>query len=106
MHKELKLETLNNGAVGELFTEEFGKVLANINDLNVEPEAIREITIKIKIKPSRDRLTATTAVSAVSKLSPNMPIAGSAFFVFEKNKPKAFIHNPRQEMISGMVVKE
>ena len=102
-HKELKLTTINGGAVEDIFNDELNKVLRNINDLNAEADSVREINIKFKLKPSKDRLTATTSIQATSKLAPHIPIAGSAFFTFDKNKPKAYAHNPNQMTLDGVI---
>lgn len=67
-YKKVDLTTINNGAAVELFDEHFKKVMANINDLTVESLAAREITIKVKVKPSKDRRTAQTVVQVSSKL--------------------------------------
>src|SRR3989339_1646960 len=101
-YENLKLTNVNNGAIDDLFNEELGKVLNNINDLNVEADAVREIRINIKIKPSKDRLTATTAISVSSKLASNVANEGSVFFSFENNKPKAYANNYRQMTIQDL----
>jgi hypothetical protein len=100
--KELGLMSMNGGAVEDLFNEELGKVLRNIGDLNTDPEAVREICVRIKIAPSKDRMTAATLIQATSRLAPNVPVAGSAFFAFENNKPKAYTHNPNQMVFDGI----
>ncbi len=101
--KELSLSTLNGGALEDLFNEEFKKVLGNINDLNAEADTPREICIKIKIQPSKDRLTAETLVQVSSKLAPHKPIAGTTFFAFENNKHKAYTQNPKQMTFGDIV---
>lgn len=94
--KELKLSTLNGGAAEDLFNEELDRVLRNINDINTEATAIREITLKIKIVPSENRGAATTAIQATSRLAPNKPVAGTAVLGFSGNQPKAYAYDPRQ----------
>jgi hypothetical protein len=94
--KEVSLQTFNNGSMSELFDEELKKVLVNINDINVEADFTREITLKIKIKPSRDRRSAITSVQAISKLAPVCPHQGSVFLSFNGNKPVALSNDVRQ----------
>lgn len=94
--KKLKLNTLNSGAVEELFDEELKKVLSNIHDVNIEADAVREIVIKVKIKPSKDRRSAVTSVQSYSKLAPCVPHEGSLFLAFQDNKPEAFVNDVRQ----------
>lgn len=95
-YEQLKLTNINNGAVEDLFNEELDKVMRNVNDLNVNPDAIREIRITLKIKPSKDRLTATTELAVSSRLAANVSQEGSIFFSFRENKPKAFANNYKQ----------
>lgn len=98
--KELTLENLNGGAVKELFEEELKKVLVNINDINVEADFAREILIKVKIKPSKDRRAAITSVQAMSKLAPVCANQGSMFLAFNGNKPIAYANDYRQTEIN------
>lgn len=67
-YQKVSLTTLNNGAAVELFQEEFEKVMRNINDVSVESDSVREIVLKVKIKPSKDRSSAATLIQASSKL--------------------------------------
>lgn len=102
--KKLQLSNISGGAVEELFDEELEKVLFNINDINTEAESSREILIKIKVIPSKDRLTASTSVQVYSKLAPHCSANGSLFMGFEGNRPQAYANNPRQMTLSGDVV--
>lgn len=67
-YEQLSLNNFGNGAANELFDEEMKKVIANINDVTVNSEAAREIVLKFKIKPSKDRQSAMTTVTCLSKL--------------------------------------
>lgn len=65
------LEQVNNGAIGELFQEEFKKILNNLADENTSWKTQRSITISLKVKlSSEERDTATTLVEVVSKVAP------------------------------------
>lgn len=95
-YQKVRLESINNGAAQELFEEEFKKVLTNINDISVEADAVREIKLVFKIKPSKDRQTAITTVEAHSKLATVMPHSSSIYLSFRDNKPEAFVSNMKQ----------
>ena len=70
----VSLEDVNNGAVTELFGDEFKKLLKNLTDEDTSWRAPREITIKLKVKlNSETRETATTLVEVTSKLAPPKP---------------------------------
>jgi hypothetical protein len=66
----VSLETINSGAVIDLFTEAFEKLLENVADDNTEPDKVRSITIKLAVKPSKDRSKADTKVEVTSRLAP------------------------------------
>jgi hypothetical protein len=101
-YDNLKLQNLNQGAAEDLFNEELDRVLRNIHDVNTKPDAVREIKLIVKIKPSKDRATATTALQASSKLAPAMPHEGSVLFSFQNNKPKAYTNNLKQMTIDDL----
>lgn len=68
---KLSLANLKNGAAIEAVDEELAGVLENIQDLNTQPTAVREITMKVKIKPDEDRSLCDIMVTCwPSKLAP------------------------------------
>lgn len=95
-YKRVDLTTINNGAAVELFKEEFDKVLRNINDISVESDAVREITLKFKIKPTKDRSSATTTIQSSSKLVSIKEHEASVFLANRNNAIEAFVTNPNQ----------
>ena len=82
-YKVMTLENLNSGAVTELFDEEFSKLLKNIADDNTEPDKVRSITIKLMVKPSKDRSKADTRVAVTSILAPLKP--HESYILLENN---------------------
>ena len=52
---EISLANINHGAVVERADYYIKEVIRNINDLNTVAETVRELTIKLKFKPSKDR---------------------------------------------------
>ena len=97
--KKVELSTINNGAAVELFQEEMDKVLKNINDISVDADAVREIKLVFKIKPTHDRLSAAVIIEAQSKLASVQKHSGSMFLSNKKNGIEAFVSNPNQETI-------
>lgn len=95
--KPVELATINNGAASELFQEELKKVLGNINDISVDAEAMREIKLVFKIKPSGDRTSSTVTIEASSKLAAVAKHSGSMFLSTKLNKIEAFVTNPHQQ---------
>ena len=68
---DLKLENIGLGAVSEKFDDELLNVIGNVLDVNTEAKTVREINIKLKIKPNpenREKCSMEAIVS--SKLAP------------------------------------
>ncbi|MBI9090747.1 MAG: hypothetical protein JEZ12_16135 [Desulfobacterium sp.] len=68
--KTVTIGNLSAGAALERADLELSKVLKNIMDPNTSAKACREVNIKIKIKPTEDRLAGEVSIQAVSKLAP------------------------------------
>jgi hypothetical protein len=91
------LATLKNGAAVELFDEEFRKVLENVADINTKPDAMREVTLKVKLKPSEDRALGAVEIIVTSKLAPFRPTSTT---VYIGRNGQATEYNPRQPQFS------
>lgn len=81
----LNLSRFQRGAAMDMFDEELQKVLANINDENTKPDAVRSITIKLAIKPDKTRRTAETTLEVKSTLAAIKPSESFLFFDRDKN---------------------
>jgi hypothetical protein len=90
------LYNLVGGAVAEHFDEELARVVANILDPNTDAEAVREINVKLKIKPGNDRRIGAVSIQVTSKTG---PISGlGTMFYFGKHGGRSFAveNNPNQ----------
>jgi hypothetical protein len=97
--KKIELSRIQRGVVGELFEEEFRKVLSNIEDENTEAKAERSVTIKIAIKPDKTRRTGEVKVQAYSTLAKIKPAESFVFFdLDEDGKFTAFEDDPGPEL--------
>jgi hypothetical protein len=90
------LETLNQGAVLELFGVEWQKLLDNVNDPNTKPDAVRKVKIEIAVKPQKDRKNALCSVSATTNLAAIVPHEASIVIGVEDGKVTAFAFDPKQ----------
>lgn len=101
-YKKVDLVTINNGAAMDLFQEEFDKVMRNINDVSIESDAVREISLKFKIKPNKDRTSAVCVIQSSSRLA-SICEHESSIFLSQKG---AFVTDPRQMdfLTIGMVI--
>ena len=78
--EKVELQTIQNGAVMNLFNEEFRKVLLNIEDENTAPNQERSVTIKIAVKPDKTRRTGEVKVQVSSSLAKVKPAESFLFF--------------------------
>ena len=90
------LFNLADGAAAELFDEELSRVVANILDPNTDAECVREIALKIKIKPDSDRGMGSVAVQVTSKMGPVRGVGTRFFFGRKAGKFIALENNPKQ----------
>lgn len=93
------LEHLAGGAASDLFNHEMDRVLNNINDINTKAEAVREITIKLKIVPNDDRSYCHAEVAVTSKLAPVRPHKASMHISTHLGQLIATEYNPKQEKL-------
>ena len=82
--KKIELQTIQNGAVLDLFDNELSKVIANIEDENTVANQERSITIKIAIKPDKTRRTGEVKVQAFATLAKVKPAESLLFFDRDK----------------------
>lgn len=109
MSKPLKLETLQNGAVLEAFEVELQNVLDNIQDPNTKPDGAREVTVKLKFKPNKDRNYTSLTYSVTSKLQASEPGEVPIFVDRDRKNKRATAvelisadENPDQERLPGV----
>ena len=93
----VSLVNMGDGAAIELFDDELSRVIANILDPNTSPEAVREVTLVVKIEPDEEtRERAVVSIQVKSKLGP-MRAVGTRFFLGKKSgRYIAVENNPRQ----------
>lgn len=69
-----ELDKLMSGAVAERVAVAASEITQNILDPNTKPDAERCITIKLKVKPTKNRGNATVVTEVTTKLMPKMPL--------------------------------
>lgn len=94
--ERISLVNLKDGAAIELFDFELQKVLDNIMDPNTKAEAVREVTLKIKIKPDKERGFGPVEIHATSKMAPIAPVMTQVFFGQDRDGAIAHEYNPKQ----------
>ena len=87
---EVSLSNVGHGSAIELFDDELKAVLENIADPNTEPDAVRQVILTVKIKPTKERNNAQVLIEAKSKLAPNKSASASIIISRKGKIVKAF----------------
>lgn len=100
MRKEqVSLDTLGFGAAAEMFQAELEKLVFNIADPNTKPELKRNITLKLVVKPTKDRSMCAVEIHCDSKLAPVLPFESTMFVGVEHGVAVASEYNPQQQQL-------
>jgi hypothetical protein len=94
--QEVSLSNLCGGAIEEVFQREFAAVLANIADVNTNPEAKRKIKLEFTINPFEDRSGAQVTFACTSKTVPVEAVKGTVFLQRKGLVMVAVPHDPKQ----------
>lgn len=65
----ISLKNLGGGAAIERFDDELSRVLDNVMDPNTDAEKVREVTLKVKIKPTKDRDMGAVSIEVNGKIA-------------------------------------
>lgn len=95
-YKVVTLETLNGGAVKDLFDVALDKLLENIGDENTKADASREIRIVVSVKPDKQRATAVSKVAVTTKLAPVNPHESFVVLSSDGSRVMAYTTDPKQ----------
>jgi len=98
MHEkeDVTLSNLCGGAIEEVFQREWSAVLANIGDVNTDPEAKRKLTLEFTITPFQDRSGAQVTFSCKSKTVPVEAVKGTVYLQRRGTAMVAVPHDPQQ----------
>lgn len=66
----ITLSQMMGGAIIEAVDHEIANALANIQDVNTSPTAARAVTLKLKIKPNKERNIAEMTFQTSASLAP------------------------------------
>lgn len=99
--EDVSLSNLLGGGVVERFDDELKAVLRNILDPNTTLSA-REITLKVKIKPDKDRDLGQIDIEVKPKMAPAAPLATKVWIGVDKTGPCATEYNPHQPSLAGI----
>lgn len=95
-HEHVTLSNLCGGAIEELFQREWAQVLANVGDVNTDPEAKRKLSLEFTITPFEDRSGAQVTFSCKSKIVPIQAVKGTVYLQRRGTAMVAVPHDPQQ----------
>jgi len=72
--ERLSLDNVKGGAAIELFNMELQAILDDIADPNKQPDAAREVNLKMVIKPDEEGNIGNVGLQVKSKLAPVAPV--------------------------------
>jgi len=98
--QHVTLENLGHGAAAELFAVELERLVANVADPNTKADAVRSVTLRLKVKPNKDRSFCAAEISCESKLTAVQPFETQLFVGMDKGKAVASEYNPQQMPIT------
>lgn len=84
--EKVDINNIADGALAERFERALDEVLKNIIDPNSSITKTREIVMRVKVKPSKDRNSATFGVSVEAKLANSEDIEGVMLLDYEGNR--------------------
>lgn len=91
--RSVSLQTIAGGGLAELFDAEMERVVANIADINTDPNAKRVITVAIEITPEGvKRDSAKVKVKCNSKLAGIMSL-NTQLFIGKQNGKTVAVEN-------------
>jgi hypothetical protein len=99
MDQENEIVSLSNlcgGAVEEIFQREWAAVMANIGDVNTDPEAKRKLVLEFTITPFEARDGAQVTFACKSKTVPVEAVKGTIYLRRQGTALVAVSHNPQQ----------
>ena len=93
--KDVSLETLAGGAVPERFDLAWADLLENVLDPNTDPKEVRELVIKVKVRPQEDREGAAVRVEVLKKLAPPRAVVAPIHIGQRDGTPVAVGYDPK-----------
>ena len=104
--ERINLSNLDGGALAELFAAKLPQVLENIKDPNTKPEAMRQITITMKIKPTKSRKEAELTYGIACKLAAPFERSTTVFLAHDANGELALKEYPQDKDIEDVIAEE
>lgn len=80
----IDINNLAGGAMAERINRELQKVAENVLDPNTKAEAVRTVTVSIKIKPNEARQIGSSDIDVKSSLAPAKGVPTQFVFDYDK----------------------
>ena len=69
--EEASLQTIGNGEAIDQFNFQLKRAIENCQDVNTDAETVRMVTLKVRIKPDKERKEASIDFQAEARLAPD-----------------------------------
>ena len=97
--EKVTLQSICNGAIEEVFQKCMADILDNIKDPNTQPEAKRELNIKLSFNPFPDRSGMTVTFSPKTTMAQIGAVSSTLHISLAGGELAAYPHDPRQEKL-------
>lgn len=97
--QKLTIANLDNGGLNELVERELGRICESIADSNVKAEAVRTLTIKVKIKPNTKKNMAAIAYQVKSEIPSVDPGTTQAYIAMDAGELCFYPADVRQQTL-------
>ena len=98
-YEAMTLSTIGGGQAIALFDHELTAVLENIMDVNTDSKKVREINLKLKIKPNDDRDQAVCLIEVTSKKASAKGVGTFVYIGRQQGVVMAIEQNPKQGIL-------
>jgi len=84
--KTIDSGNLAGGAIQERIDDALAQLIENILDVNTSPKVVREVNLKIRLKPADDRKSCEYQIQCTTKQAPVKEIISTVFVGVEGGK--------------------
>ena len=96
---EPTINSLCRGALPELLERALREVAKNLKDPNTQAEAVRKITVEIRVKGFADRSGAEVQMAVQTKVPGFNVVKGTIYVKGEGDGVKVLARDPRQDVL-------
>ena len=104
--ERINLSNLDGGALAELFEANLPRLLDNVKDPNTKPEALRQVSITLKVKPTKSRREAVITYGVNLKLAAANERSTTVFLAKDEAGEPCLKEYPQDKDIEDVIAEE